>query len=120
MTSSDTIAATLDALTETRSPEQAPASAPGLSLTSTPAKRPRGFAAMSPERQRAIASKGGKTAHQKGTAHEFNSAEARNAGHKGGVAVSRDREHMARIGRDGGLRAQVRRVRKATSDSDRT
>jgi general stress protein YciG len=62
----------------------------------------RGFASMDPEQQRAIASKGGKAAHQQGVAHEFNSEEAREAGRKGGEAVSRDREHMAQIGRKGG------------------
>ena len=40
----------------------------------------RGFASMDPERQREIASEGGKAAHQKGTAHEFTSEEARRAG----------------------------------------
>lgn len=40
----------------------------------------RGFAGMDPERQREIASEGGKAAHEKGTAHEFNSDEARRAG----------------------------------------
>jgi general stress protein YciG len=40
----------------------------------------RGFASMDPERQREIASQGGKAAHQKGTAHEFTSEEARRAG----------------------------------------
>lgn len=48
--------------------------------------RPRGFAAMSPEKQRAIASSGGRAAHQKGTAHEWTSAEAAAAGRKGGQA----------------------------------
>lgn len=62
----------------------------------------RGFAAMDEATQRSIASKGGQAAHQKGTAHEFNSEEARRAGQKGGEAVSRDREHMAQIGRKGG------------------
>jgi general stress protein YciG len=62
----------------------------------------RGFAAMNQQMQRAIASKGGQAAHQKGTAHEFDSKEARLAGKKGGMAVSRDREHMAEIGRKGG------------------
>jgi general stress protein YciG len=65
-------------------------------------KERRGFASMSPEKQREIASKGGKAAHAKGTAHEFDSSEARDAGRKGGLAVSRNREHMARIGRRGG------------------
>ena len=40
----------------------------------------RGFASMDPARQREIASEGGKAAHQKGTAHEFTSEEARRAG----------------------------------------
>lgn len=40
----------------------------------------RGFASMDPQRQREIASEGGKAAHQKGTAHEFTSEEARRAG----------------------------------------
>jgi uncharacterized protein len=47
-------------------------------------KERRGFASMSPEKQREIASKGGRAAHQKGTAHEWTSDEARNAGRKGG------------------------------------
>ena len=62
----------------------------------------RGFASMDREKQKEIASKGGKAAHAKGTAHEFDSGEAREAGRKGGVAVSRNREHMAAIGRRGG------------------
>jgi general stress protein YciG len=62
----------------------------------------RGFASMDRDKQKEIASKGGKAAHAKGTAHEFDSGEAREAGRKGGVAVSRNREHMAAIGRRGG------------------
>lgn len=62
----------------------------------------RGFASMDRERQREIASKGGRAAHQKGTAHQFTSEEARVAGRKGGEAVSRDRAHMSAIGREGG------------------
>ena len=62
----------------------------------------RGFASMDPNKQREIASKGGRAAHAKGTAHEFTSDEARVAGRKGGEAVSRDRAHMAAIGREGG------------------
>lgn len=49
-----------------------------------PRKERRGFASMSPEKQREIASKGGRAAHQKGTAHEWTSEEARSAGRKGG------------------------------------
>lgn len=66
-------------------------------------KTRRGFAALSSERQREIASLGGKAAHAKGTAHEFTQAEAIAAGRKGGQATSKDRQHMAAIGRKGGL-----------------
>jgi len=69
----------------------------------------RGFASMDPERQRQIAREGGKAAHMKGTAHEFSSDEARAAGRKGGERVSRDREHMAEIGRRGGRSSGHRR-----------
>ncbi len=62
----------------------------------------RGFASMDRSKQREIASKGGRAAHEKGTAHEFDAGEARAAGRKGGVTVSRNREHMAAIGRRGG------------------
>src|SRR5690349_25065874 len=65
-------------------------------------KSKRGFASMDANRQREIASKGGRAAHQKGTAHEWTSDEARVAGRKGGEVVSRDRAHMAAIGREGG------------------
>lgn len=82
---------------------------------SRPAGRPgsrRGFAAMDPERQKEIASKGGRAAHAKGTAHEWSADEAREAGRKGGVAVSKDRAHMAAIGREGGgARGAARRRR---------
>ena len=50
--------------------------------------RDRGFASLSPERRREIARKGGRAAHQKGTAHEWTSEEARVAGRKGGRASS--------------------------------
>ncbi len=62
----------------------------------------RGFASMDEEKQREIASQGGKAAHEKGTAHEFSHEEAVEAGRKGGEAVSQDREHMSDIGRKGG------------------
>ncbi|HVH35854.1 MAG TPA: KGG domain-containing protein, partial [Tahibacter sp.] len=44
----------------------------------------------------------GRAAHARGTAHEFTSEEAREAGRKGGEAVSQNRQHMAEIGRRGG------------------
>ncbi len=71
--------------------------------------RARGFAAMDAERQREIARKGGKAAHERGTAHEFTSDEARAAGRKGGERVSTNRQHMAEIGRLGGKSSAVRR-----------
>lgn len=51
----------------------------------------RGFASMDAQKQRSIASKGGRAAHEKGTAHEFTPEEAREAGRKGGEARSRNR-----------------------------
>jgi len=45
----------------------------------------RGFASMDPEKQREIARKGGRAAHEKGTAHEWTTDEARTAGRKGGI-----------------------------------
>ncbi len=62
----------------------------------------RGFAGMDPEKQREIASKGGKAAHDKKRAHEFTSDEARAAGKKGGERVSENRDHMVAIGKKGG------------------
>ena len=76
----------------------------------------RGFASMDPSKQREIASKGGRAAHAKGTAHEFTSDEARVAGRKGGEAVSRDRAHMAAIGREGG-HSRGARARAAATGS---
>ncbi|MGH9237384.1 MAG: KGG domain-containing protein [Vicinamibacterales bacterium] len=49
---------------------------------------------MDRAKQREIASKGGKAAHQKGTAHEWTSEEAREAGRKGGMASHRRRKEM--------------------------
>ncbi len=73
----------------------------------TSAKGKRGFASMDLSKQREIASKGGKASHAQGRAHEFTAEEAREAGRKGGQAVSHDRAHMAAIGRAGG-RARAR------------
>ena len=68
-----------------------------------------GFASMDAGKQREIARKGGMAAHRKGTAHEFTSDEARNAGRKGGERVSANRSHMVEIGRLGGKRSAERR-----------
>ena len=62
----------------------------------------RGFASMDPQRQREIASEGGRAAHEKGTAHEFTSEEAREAGRKGGQARSQsNRSNSNRSGNSG-------------------
>ncbi len=74
----------------------------------------RGFASMDAARQREIASKGGRAAHEKGTAHEFTSEEARAAGRKGGQAAhSRGTAHRftseeaREAGRKGGRKPRV-------------
>ena len=68
------------------------------STTESPASRPanrtggksrRGFAAMSPETQRRIASEGGKASHASGRGHRFTADEARDAGRKGGLVSRR-------------------------------
>jgi general stress protein YciG len=64
------------------------------------AKEDRGFASMDPTTQREIASKGGKAAHLMGTAHEWSSEEAREAGRKGGLANRR--KHQQEIGQESG------------------
>lgn len=58
-------------------------------------KERRGFASMSPEKQREIASKGGRAAHEKGTAHEWTPEEARSAGRKGGQISRGGRGRLA-------------------------
>jgi general stress protein YciG len=83
-------------------------------------KSNRGFASMDASKQREIASKGGKAAHQQGRAHEFTPDEARTAGRKGGEVVSRDRAHMAAIGRAGGqARGRNRALQAARETSNR-
>lgn len=62
------------------------------------AKEDRGFASMDRGKQREIASKGGKAAHQKGTAHEWTSEEAREAGRKGGMASHRRKQEQMGAG----------------------
>ena len=56
----------------------------GSAVNTGERKERRGFASMSAEKQREIASKGGRAAHEKGTAHEWTADEARSAGRKGG------------------------------------
>lgn len=78
--------------------------------------RARGFASMSSEKQREIARKGGRAAHERGTAHEFTTDEARAAGRKGGERVSANRSHMAEIGRLGGRSSAGRRSTAAKTE----
>jgi general stress protein YciG len=81
------------------------------------AKEDRGFASMDREKQREIASKGGKAAHQKGTAHEWTSEEARTAGRKGGLAShQRRRERQSR--ETGGTAESPERERSAERPED--
>jgi len=84
-------------------------------MESTTKTRNRGFASMASEKQREIARKGGRAAHEKGKAHEFTSEEARQAGRKGGERVSVDRNHMAEIGRRGGRSSASRRRSEANA-----
>jgi general stress protein YciG len=62
-----------------------------MTKSKQPGTSRRGFASMDPEKQRQIASKGGRAAHAKGTAHEFTSEEAAAAGRKGGLSSGRGR-----------------------------
>ena len=72
-------------------------------------KERRGFASMSAEKQREIASKGGRAAHEKGTAHEWTADEARSAGRKGGQVSRGGRGRLTTsasdsvVGPDGGM-----------------
>jgi general stress protein YciG len=82
----------------------------------------RGFGSMDPERQRKIASMGGKTAHKRGTAHQWTSEEAREAGRKGGKASragfrKMDPEKQKAIASMGGKKAhKLGRAHEFTSD----
>jgi uncharacterized protein len=83
---------------------------PSQRVTHMTEKGKRGFASMDQEKQRQIASKGGKIAHEKGKAHQFTSSEAREAGRKGGLAAHQrgkahefTSEEARQAGRKGGL-----------------
>jgi general stress protein YciG len=87
------------------------------------AKEDRGFASMDRTKQREIASKGGKAAHQKGTAHEWTSEEAREAGRKGGMASHRRKQQEGSSGSasdaDSGRSEEARSEERATGFSER-
>lgn len=59
-------------------------------------KRHSGFASMTPEKRKEIASLGGKKAHANGTAHQWTSADAREAGRRGGVEAQRRKREANR------------------------
>ena len=85
-------------------------------------KEDRGFASMDPAKQRQISSKGGRAAHVKGTGHEWSSEEAREAGHKGGLA-NRRRLQEQMVGQQGASEApfepvDVVNVRSAGENSN--
>ena len=73
-------------------------------------KQLRGFAVMSPEKRREIASMGGKAAQKNGNCHRFDSVEASAAGRIGGLKISANKAHMAAIGRKGGLTCRLTKV----------
>jgi len=83
------------------------------------AKEDRGFASMDRAKQREIASKGGKAAHQKGTAHEWTSEEARDAGRKGGIASHQRRREQGGPATDEGTVAMERSSLDQSDSSDR-
>jgi hypothetical protein len=71
---------------------------------------------MSPEKQREIASKGGRAAHQKGTAHEWSSDEAREAGRKGGMASRGGRGKLPSTSADTASEAPVTNNTESTPE----
>ena len=81
-------------------------------------KSNRGFASMDPQRQREIASEGGRAAHEKGTAHEFTSEEAREAGRKGGMARSANRRNAANASNSGSSASNSGSSQNSHSSSD--
>ncbi len=78
-------------------------------MTEALSKSRRGFAGWDPEKLRDVSRQGGRAAHQAGKTHQYTPDEARQAGRKGGRVISRNRDHMARIGRLGGLVTGARR-----------
>ena len=87
---------------ESSAPNDASDSIDSAAPTEERRPRRRGFAAMDRDRVKEIASKGGKAAHAAGTAHQFSSDEARNAGRKGGMAPHVRRGGVRRRPSDGG------------------
>jgi len=86
---STTIAAATTAAANSTAPAAKPATRPANRVGT---KSRRGFAAMSPETQRRIASEGGKASHASGRGHRFSTEEARDAGRKGGLVSRRGKD----------------------------
>ena len=84
-------------------PTQTPATTEEADAVKPRVKQRRGFAAMDKDAHRELARSGGVAAHAAGMAHKFSSEQAREAGKKGGRTTSANREHMAEIGRRGGI-----------------
>jgi general stress protein YciG len=75
---------------------------------------------MDRAKQREIASKGGKAAHQKGTAHEWTSEEARDAGRKGGLASHKRRREQMLSGGAGETNESASGENTTSFDRDRS
>jgi hypothetical protein len=106
--SKETIMATSDKSTGKQSANQGSKQG-GKSGNEQSEPKKRGFASMDPEMQRAIAAEGGRAAHEKGTAHEFTSEEARRAGamsHKND-ANSQSSSSASRGGSGGGNKGRA-------------
>jgi general stress protein YciG len=111
-----------NANTATPEPQQHTASTDGQPAAApVEERRPRrrGFAAMDRDRVKEIASKGGKAAHAAGTAHQFSSDEARNAGRKGGMAPHVRRGGVRRRPSEAGAASPVQQSGEQTGDSGR-
>lgn len=81
-------------------------------------KSNRGFASMTEQRRKEVAARGGKSAQNRKTAHVWTSETASAAGKLGGEKIAQNRDHMATIGRLGGLaRAANKRAAKAGAES---
>lgn len=72
-------------------------------------QKKRGFALLTPEQRRQIASNGGKASQQSGRGHRYTSETASVAGRKGGNVVSQNTRHMSQIGRKGGMTTKTKR-----------
>jgi uncharacterized protein len=81
-------------------------------------KARRGFASMSAEKQREIASKGGRAAHAKGTAHEWSAEEARRAGRKGGQASRGGRGKLPTVAEQQKLKGKTKKEKHQGARSD--